>query len=200
MAVKKDNVIIGAIISAVAALVAAYIGLYKQDGPEPLPPARYSGRVVDESTLRAIPKAKITLDGSSLGTLYSDSDGLFTVLVLPTSQTIRLRIEVDGFETLERNVNVPGSGTEDLRLKPLRRIPSTPIPLTPTSQGSSTPQASPATEPSAVRVWLNRPTGIYHCPGTQWYGRTKDGVFMTEAEARQEGYRPARGQPCAAYH
>jgi hypothetical protein len=182
MAVKKDNAIKVAIIGALATVTAAYLAVYKKDNLEPSPPLQYSGRVIEESTLRAIPRAKITVDGSASGTLYTDSEGLFTVVVPRTSQTIRLRVEVDGFETLERNVNVPTSGTEDLRLRPLRRIP--------------TPQSPPPTGPSAVRVWLNRPTGIYHCPGNHWYGKTKDGVFITEAEAQQRGYKPAYGKPC----
>jgi hypothetical protein len=41
-------------------------------------------------------------------------------------------------------------------------------------------------------VWVNTATGIYHYSGTRWYGKTKQGEFMSEAEARAKGYRPAR--------
>ena len=41
-------------------------------------------------------------------------------------------------------------------------------------------------------VWVNTATGIYHYSGTRWYGKTKQGKFMSEAEARSQGYRPAR--------
>src|SRR5689334_16049274 len=40
-------------------------------------------------------------------------------------------------------------------------------------------------------VWVNTATGIYHYSGTRWYGKTKQGEFMTEAEAKTKGYRPA---------
>ena len=183
MAVKKDNAVKVAIISAVATVTAAYFAVYKKDSV--VPPIRFSGRVVDESTLRAIPNAKITIDGSSSGTLHTDSEGLFTIVLPGMSQTIRLRIEVVGFETLERIVNVPTAGTEDFRLKPLGKIRSTP-----------TSGPSQSFRSSAIRVWLNRPTGIYHCPGSHWYGKTKDGVFMSEAEAQESGYKPAYGKPC----
>ena len=33
-------------------------------------------------------------------------------------------------------------------------------------------------------VWLNTATGVYHYSGTRWYGKTKQGKLMGEAEAR----------------
>lgn len=44
----------------------------------------------------------------------------------------------------------------------------------------------------AGRVWVNTPTGVYHYPGTRYYGKTAQGVYMTEGEARARGFRPAR--------
>jgi hypothetical protein len=42
------------------------------------------------------------------------------------------------------------------------------------------------------QVWVNTATGIYHYPGTRWYGNTKQGKFMSEKDARAQGYRAAR--------
>jgi hypothetical protein len=42
------------------------------------------------------------------------------------------------------------------------------------------------------RVWVNTATGIYHYPGTRWYGNTNQGEFMSEAEAQARGYRAAK--------
>ncbi len=47
-----------------------------------------------------------------------------------------------------------------------------------------------------VKVWVNTASGVYHCPGTRWYGATKRGEYMTEAEAQKKGYRPAYGKVC----
>lgn len=47
-----------------------------------------------------------------------------------------------------------------------------------------------------VKVWVNTNSGVYHCPGTRWYGKTKNGQFMTQREARSKGYRPAYGSVC----
>jgi hypothetical protein len=47
-----------------------------------------------------------------------------------------------------------------------------------------------------VRVWVNTDSGVYHCPGTRWYGATKEGRYMTQKEAQDSGYRPAYGRYC----
>ncbi|MGH9822016.1 MAG: hypothetical protein ACREDR_01985 [Blastocatellia bacterium] len=47
-----------------------------------------------------------------------------------------------------------------------------------------------------VKVWVNTNSGVYHCPGTQWYGKTKKGEYMTQKQAQDKGYRPAYGKVC----
>jgi hypothetical protein len=47
-----------------------------------------------------------------------------------------------------------------------------------------------------VRVWVNTSSGVYHCPGTRWYGNTKHGDYMRQKKAREGGYRPAYGKLC----
>ncbi len=61
------------------------------------------------------------------------------------------------------------------------------------AQDISTPAGARVSQSSESRqVWVNTATGVYHYPGTRWYGNTKQGKFMSEAEARDHGYRPAR--------
>ena len=47
-----------------------------------------------------------------------------------------------------------------------------------------------------VRVWVNTNSGVYHCPNTRWYGKTKSGKYMTQKEAQAKSYRPAYGILC----
>lgn len=45
-------------------------------------------------------------------------------------------------------------------------------------------------------VWLNSGTNIYHCSGSQFYGKTKSGAYMSEADAKAKGARPDHNKPC----
>lgn len=44
-----------------------------------------------------------------------------------------------------------------------------------------------------VLVWVNTNSGVYHCPNTRWYAKTKSGKYMTQKEAQAKGYRRAYG-------
>ena len=47
-----------------------------------------------------------------------------------------------------------------------------------------------------VKVWVNIPSNVYHCPGARWYGTTKHGEYMTQADAQKKANRPAYGKVC----
>jgi hypothetical protein len=48
--------------------------------------------------------------------------------------------------------------------------------------------------PSDTVVWVNIGTRVYHYPGTHYYGHTKKGAYMCEADARAAGNRAARNR------
>lgn len=58
------------------------------------------------------------------------------------------------------------------------------------SASSDKPQAPPAN--GAGVVWINTDTGVYHKQGSRWYGKTKHGKYMLEADAIKAGYKPAK--------
>jgi hypothetical protein len=76
------------------------------------------------------------------------------------------------------------------------------------ANSAATPAASPAArkhkapEPQAVQaagggngqVWVNSETHVYHKEGSKWYGKTKQGKYMSEADAVKEGDKPAKNE------
>lgn len=63
--------------------------------------------------------------------------------------------------------------------------------------------AKPMAAPTAVaagggagKVWVNDKSKTYHCEGTAYYGKTKSGSYMTEAEAKAKGNHADHGRAC----
>jgi hypothetical protein len=75
---------------------------------------------------------------------------------------------------------------------------ATPTP-TPRPTVAPTPEPSPEDRSKGdpnIKVWVNTASGVYHCPGTRWYGATINGEYMTQKKAQEGGNRPAYGNYC----
>jgi hypothetical protein len=66
---------------------------------------------------------------------------------------------------------------------------------TPATNQSSKPVTISAADIAAAKasgkVWVNLDSGVYH-QGGRWYGKTKNGKFMTVDEAKKAGYKAAK--------
>jgi ferric-dicitrate binding protein FerR (iron transport regulator) len=53
-----------------------------------------------------------------------------------------------------------------------------------------------ASQFGAGKVWVNLASKVYHCPNDRYYGKTKSGEYLSEAQAKSEGFRPDHGKTC----
>ncbi len=68
-----------------------------------------------------------------------------------------------------------------------------PAPAAATTKSEAGAKTAPAPGGGPGMVWVNSETKVYHKEGSRFYGRTKNGKYMTEAEAIKEGARAAKG-------
>jgi hypothetical protein len=82
--------------------------------------------------------------------------------------------------------------------KPFSKIGSlfkpkaTASPAATTTTSSAEANATPAPGGGHGLVWVNTESHIYHKEGSRFYGKTKQGKYMSEADAIKEGDRASK--------
>ena len=78
--------------------------------------------------------------------------------------------------------------------------PATPTPAASPAGSKKTAAMAPATTPAPGggpgMVWANDTSKVYHCSGDKWYGKTKHGEYLSEADAKAKGFKPDHDKAC----
>jgi hypothetical protein len=105
------------------------------------------------------------------------------------------------YDKIKEQVTAKGggkdTGAESKAMPSPESAPSTSSPTREAQTNSATGAEPSSTQtaqmpPEKGMVWVNTTTGVYHREGDRWYGKTKSGKFMSEADAQKAGYRPAK--------
>ncbi|MBS1806388.1 MAG: signal peptide protein [Acidobacteria bacterium] len=142
--------------------------------------------------------------GAPAGTTGKCKDGTFTSA--PKKQgACRGHKGIDTWYAADAAPAAPSAAAASSTPAPAAKSSSSPAPAaSPAPSSSSRKSTGPKTPKTAAPggapglVWVNSSTNVYHCYGTQFYGTTKAGKYMSEAEAKAAGARPDRNKACSA--
>lgn len=114
-----------------------------------------------------------------------------------TSDLAKAGIPANSINKIKPLVTVGAVPAAPKPMAPKATMPSAPVKAPKAPQAVAPAKtAKPATPPPAGKnmVWVNTESKIYHKAGTHWYGKTKQGSYMTESEALRAGYREAKSK------
>ena len=75
-----------------------------------------------------------------------------------------------------------------------KSAPPAPSQPTPAPPAKTTSSSASQGSPGPGTVWVNLDSGVYHYPNSRFYGKTKSGKYMPEADAVNAGYHAAKNE------
>ena len=130
------------------------------------------------------------------GRPYTSTSELATKAKLPakTVEKISPLVTVGGGAKAAGNAVALPTAKKPAVAVPAAKTPVIPAAKTPAASKAAAPAKAVAPPAGKGMVWVNPDSKVYHKEGSRWYGKTKKGSYMTEAEAIKAGYRaPKQG-------
>jgi hypothetical protein len=95
-------------------------------------------------------------------------------------------------QTISPLVTVAAKAAPAAASKPEAAPASKPSMASKSSSSSAGVAESAGPPPVKGMVWVNTETKVFHREGDKWYGNTKHGKYMNEADAVKAGYRESK--------
>jgi hypothetical protein len=94
---------------------------------------------------------------------------------------------------------MPSHGGASMPMTPAAPMSATaPMPNhAPMSAGANPESQAAAPGGGNGKVWVNDESKVYHCADDRYYGKTKKGEYMSEADAVAKGNHASHGKACA---
>jgi competence protein ComEA len=148
----------------------------------PMPGAKVDLNTASEKALEGLPKVgPATAKKIVAGRPYASVQDL-----------ARAGVPAKTIETITPLVTVSVSAAAPAPI-PMPAPAPTPAQATASAPAETVPPTAQAVPPPAKgMVWVNLDSKIFHREGDPWYGRTKHGQYMSEADAAKAGYREAK--------
>ena len=110
----------------------------------------------------------------------------------PAAATMQTFVCKDGTSVSAASAKGTCAGHKGIDKDATAKLTTSPTPA------ATAPAAKPAAAPAAAatgaaaaggpgQVWVNEETKVYHCQGDRYYGKTKNGKFMSAADAKAAG-------------
>jgi hypothetical protein len=119
--------------------------------------------------------------------------------LVTASKPKKAKAQIDKPATTEKAAKSSTSAKSSAAAAPAAAAPAAagapgPGPANRSTASKAAPASDVAARPAPAKgmVWVNTATKVYHYEGDQWYGKTKEGKYMTEQDAVKAGYRASK--------